>query len=274
MANNINLLPWHYVVIVGIYWVSFWRQFSELISAWWSSHEASQGLIIIPVSLILLCYHYGKRASSGLNTRWLGLLIFFIASTAIVIGTLVSVQLLQHAGLIVGTMSLYYALYGVRSEESVFPYFFAAIALPFWHIVNPLFQKLSYLAAAYFFSLTTIPHYSNNLSIEFASGVFVVDPGCSGIRYLLSGLTISALYVYLYVDKWNARFIGVSALLVMALIGNWIRIIAIILIGYFSEMKNPIVNDHDNFGWVLFGVILLFWFYIMNRSFFSGANDN
>src|SRR5690606_37229365 len=43
----------------------------------------------------------------------------------------------------------------------------------------------------------------------------------------------------------------------LGLIANWIRIFLLILIGYQTKMETPLMADHETFGWVIFGLLIL-----------------
>jgi len=52
----------------------------------------------------------------------------------------------------------------------------------------------------------------------------------------------------------------------LALITNWIRVATIIYAGDATDMQHYLVTvDHYNFGWVLFGVSLIPFFFVANR---------
>lgn len=244
---------------------------TPLVVAWWNSHESSQGLIILPVSLWLTLRQLNERPVLGLSPSWFWVATFTVASVGVQLGSLMHVQLIQFSFLIVAFVAIPLSLYGVNQAddktpvESYFPAIYGLIALPVWDFINPVFRLASLKATELFLSLSPITHYIEGFRIELASGVFVVDGGCSGLRYMVSALAIALLYAYLYFSKWRTRLYCVASLLVLALVGNWLRIILIVVIGYLTDMKSPLVNDHATFGWVIFAILLVMWLVAMNR---------
>jgi exosortase/archaeosortase family protein len=54
-------------------------------------------------------------------------------------------------------------------------------------------------------------------------------------------------------------------LLLLALLGNWLRIISIVIVGHVTEMQSPLVSDHGTFGWLIFAALLTIWMMAMNK---------
>ncbi|HAC34605.1 MAG TPA: hypothetical protein DCF45_08830 [Gammaproteobacteria bacterium] len=240
-----------------------------LLSSWWSSHELSQGLIILPISMILAITQLGGWAIRPLAPSYLWLSVFVVANFLLVIARLSNIQVAEYFFAVIAVVIVPLVLFGrIASKESLFPYLFGALALPVWDPLNPVFQHISFIATRVIMGLTTIPHYVEGYSIELIDGTFVIDTGCSGLRYMISAIVISLLYCHLYFRGWKAKVLSIVSLIAFALIGNWLRIFLIILIGHFTRMTSSIVHDHATFGWVIFACLLVCWFY-MNRWFHS-----
>lgn len=260
------------LVLVYAAFLLFNREFvSPLLATWWNSHEASQGLLILPIALYLTIRQLADRPDYQLQPSVANIGLFVIANAGIHLGRLVNVQLIEFSAVVVAFIAIPLALYGVRSRgeglagESYFPALYGLLALPVWDFSNYLFQISSLKATEFFLWLSPIPNYVEGFRIELASGVFFVDAGCSGLRYMVSALAISLLYAYLYFNTRRMRLLCVASLLLLALFGNWLRIILIVIIGYLTEMQSPLVNDHATFGWVIFAIMLVGWMMFMNK---------
>lgn len=265
----IGLLP---LMLVYAVFVIFNYDFIEpLLVNWWSSHESSQGLMILPVSVWLMIQQLFGRRALTLEPVWVMVLLFMLLSVVIHVGAIMHIQVVEFSALIIAFAVIPVALFGVRSategvaSESYFPALYSLMALPLWDYINPVFRFISLKITEQFLGLSPIPHYVEGYRIELAKGVFVVDDGCSGLRFMVSGLAIALLYAYLYFDTNRARLLCVASLLLLALVGNWIRIIMIVLIGYITDMQSSLVHDHATFGWIIFAVLLVIWMFWMNR---------
>ncbi|RLA03153.1 MAG: hypothetical protein DRQ54_11170, partial [Gammaproteobacteria bacterium] len=170
-----------------------------LLAGWWNSHEASQGLLIMPVSLWLTLQQLIRRPHLNLWPSWSWVVLFVAASAGIHLGGLMHVQLIEFCSLIIAFVAISVALYGIRQHgrghhESYFPPLYGLLALPVWDYSNFIFQLGSLKATELFLKFSPIPNYVEGFRIELASGAFMVDAGCSGLRYMVSALAIALLY--------------------------------------------------------------------------------
>lgn len=128
-------------------------------------------------------------------------------------------------------------------------------ALPVWFELIPLLQSVSTSAVQTFLSLLGVIVYFNGFLIETPRGVFEIADSCSGLGFLLAGL---ALFSFLLLDlKFDLRrtVIVIGAVVLFAMLSNWIRIILIVLAGYHYGFSHPIVSEHVLFGWIVFMVL-------------------
>jgi EpsI family protein len=109
--------------------------------------------------------------------------------------------------------------------------------------------------------LTGIPVLREGNNFSIPSGNWSVVEACSGVRYLISSVTLGCLWAYLtYRSRLRqAIFIGLSIL--VPILANGLRAYMIVMIGHISGMELAVGVDHLIYGWLFFGVVmfLLFW---------------
>lgn len=132
--------------------------------------------------------------------------------------------------------------------------------LPVWGILTIPLQSMSVLAVNTMMSFTTIPVFVEDEFVQIPSGVFEIADGCSGLRYLLTSLAISTLFSFLYFRTLKNTAIFISVAILGALLTNWLRISALIIIGHQTEMTSDLMTDHNMFGWYLYIPFMLFLF--------------
>ncbi len=146
-----------------------------------------------------------------------------------------------------------------------FPIFFLIFLLPIWGVLTTPLQQLSIAAVSTIMNMTSVPVYIEEQFVHIPSGTFEIAGGCSGLRYLLVSLAISSLYVFLYIRS----AINATALIIFAILGalltNWLRISALIIIGHETEMTSSLMEDHNNFGWYLYIPFMIALFYLGNK---------
>lgn len=139
---------------------------------------------------------------------------------------------------------------------------FLLFMYPLWGSLQTALQQLSVFAVMNIMAYSGIPTYVEGTSVMIPAGTFVIAGGCSGLRYFLVSLAIGSLFVFLNLRRKSAIVKFLALAIIGALITNWIRIVALIVIGHESNMQSELMRDHNNFGWYIYApfVVLLFWF--------------
>ena len=143
----------------------------------------------------------------------------------------------------------------------VFPAAFLVFILPFWGLLVPFLQNLSITAVTYIMSFSGVPTYVEGNFVTIPAGVFEIADGCSGLRYMIVSLAIGTLFIFLNIKDTKRAALFLSLTIFGALLTNWIRITALILIGDYTNMESSLMEDHNTFGWYLFVpfMFILFW---------------
>ena len=142
----------------------------------------------------------------------------------------------------------------------LFPALYFIFLIPLWGIITIPLQNLSVFAVNALMSFTNIPVFVEDEFVHIPSGIFEIAGGCSGLRYLLTSLAISSLYIFLYLRNIKNITIFASVAILGALITNWIRIVLLIIIGHETEMTSDLMTDHNMFGWYLYVPFMLLLF--------------
>ncbi|MEG3767657.1 exosortase [Alteromonas sp. 14N.309.X.WAT.G.H12] len=139
---------------------------------------------------------------------------------------------------------------------------FLLFMYPLWGTLQTALQHLSVFSVMNIMALTGIPTYVENTSVMIPEGTFIIAGGCSGLRYFLVSLAIGSLFVFLNLRRSSSIVKFMLLAIIGALITNWLRIAALVLIGHFSNMQSDLMRDHNNFGWYIYApfVIILFWY--------------
>ena len=136
-------------------------------------------------------------------------------------------------------------------------------ALPIINFINPLLQTLSVKVVSAMLKMTDVTAFIDGFFITLPSGILHVDVSCSGLSYLSAGITFAMIYSFMNISR--KRIVACSLLLIIALslIANWIRIFALVVIAYESEMQSSLVEEHAFMGWIIFAFIFMFYIYVM-----------
>lgn len=193
-----------------------------------------------------------------LRTSRTAVLGFFTVFAVWLLASVANIDTLTFILLPVGVFALAALLQGWKVAWAYKAHIFTLLlAMPIWQDIIPYLVSLATLVVTKLVGLFNITAFIQGSNIELPYGVLYIADGCSGVRYfaisLLLANTISVLNGY----KLKAWLTTLFAGALIGLVINWIRITALVLIGYYSEMQSNLVADHELFGWVVFAVFAL-----------------
>lgn len=218
---------------------------------------------LVPFIIVYLFYilEQEKRVifRERLSLPWLALLA--TSGMGLVLTTWSQISLLYWAASLATLISLAFCIFRFN-VSTLFPFAFLVFIFPFWGALAIPLQSLSVYVVSALMGLTNIPVYVENEFVTIPAGIFEIAEGCSGLRYVIVSAAISSLYVFLYLKTLRSALIFTSVALAGALVTNWLRIVALIVIGHETEMQSSLMTDHNNFGWYIYIPVAIFQFYI------------
>jgi exosortase len=149
------------------------------------------------------------------------------------------------------------ALYGARTARRfALPLAMLYFALPVWMpLTNYVLWPLTIHVAGNIVGLLRLNAYVDDNFVTIPSGSFEIITGCSGQHFFLVASIVGVLIGHLNRLRAREFAIVLATAIAAALVSNWVRVVAIILIGYATEMRHPFVADgHLMFGWYVFAV--------------------
>ncbi len=261
---------WDLAVIAGallLLTATFTAPLEVLLGRWLRFDEAySHGLFVFVASLFLvgrvLWRNHFPPAPSVI-----GIVLAGLTAVAIALADVVNIQILQQMGAVFLWWAIVVALLGWRAGlRLAIPIGFLYYAVPVWdYLTTPLVQA-AVMANDFLLGLRGIHFQVDGVFIHLLDvGTFEIAGGCSGLRYLVIALTLATLFSTLNLSRIRDWIILHSAAIAMALLVNWVRIFVIILMGYETRMETGLIDDHEFFGWILFAIALIPFFYLANR---------
>lgn len=140
---------------------------------------------------------------------------------------------------------------------------FLVFAIPTWGHLSGHLRSLSARGVTALARLTGLPAYVEGNTVQIPSGALQIGGGCSGINYFIVAIAIATLYGELNRNELRHRVLLIAVAAAMAVVMNWVRIYGIVLNAYLTDMQGYLVTvDHLRYGWVLFGVLLVAFFWI------------
>lgn len=149
------------------------------------------------------------------------------------------------------------------ARKIIIPLLFLYLAIPIWDIFITPLRVITVEVVQWWLDLLNLPAYINGFYITIPAGTFLVAGGCAGLNYWLTGTSIGCFYAYMNIRSRSRRILCVLLSIVFALVGNWIRVFSLVLIGHYSGMNNPVIRDHANFGWLVFAAVFAICLYLL-----------
>jgi EpsI family protein len=148
----------------------------------------------------------------------------------------------------------------------VLPLGYLYFAIPLWDLALQPLQNLTVAVVSTWIRIVSVPAFIDGNLIHLPSGNFEVMEGCAGLRYAIVALALAAFAGLVHHRRWPPRAVLLLSAFALALLGNWVRVFVIVVVGYVSEMQHFLVaDDHILFGWAVFLVFMLPLFFIERR---------
>jgi EpsI family protein len=252
--------------------ILFWPTVSSFAGTW-SRYDYSHGWL---VPLLLAWVLWSSRAEFRRTTGGDPLLLLPVLGLTVVwgIAQVMHIQLVHQTAFVL--LLVFWGLYvfGRNAAQTVLVMGgVLLLSLPvLWPLTTPL-RRLTTIMSGAMVTLMGIPATIEGDLIHLRAGTFEIADGCAGLNYLLSALLIGLVYAQVLVHgKWR-RLMVVALAGLISVVGNWIRVAALVVIGHVTDMQAWLIPNHIEFGWGIFLFGLLLFFYLARRIEMHSTSD-
>ena len=140
------------------------------------------------------------------------------------------------------------------------------LAVPLLTAFVPLLQSVTVSANAALLAVSGLKAEITGTFIRIPEGLFEVADGCAGSAFFAAGISLAAMYVSLMRTSRQAAVVVVLSAVVLSLVTNWLRVFGLILVGHWTNMQHPLINDHGWYGWVIFAAVQPLWLWISAKA--------
>ena len=234
----------------------------SVVSIWNTSDTFAHGYVILPIALWLAWRRRAVFEALPPQPFWPALLLLLGAGAGWMLAGMGEVRVVQQFALASMIPLVALAVFGPRlAKEFAFPLLFVLFAVPFGEVFVPPLIEFTADFTVWAVQLTGIPVLRNGTRFELPTGNWSVVEACSGVRYLISSVTLGCLYAYLTYRSTSRRLIFIGFSILVPIIANGLRAYMIVMIGHTSGMTLAVGVDHLIYGWAFFGLVMfiLFW---------------
>src|ERR1017187_9051155 len=234
----------------------------HLVGQWWQDPNFSHGFFVPLFSAFVVWQERDRLRRLPLRASWSGLPILALALCVLVVGQMGAELFLSRFSLLIALAGLTVLFLGWNFfRATLFPWAFLLLMIPipaiiFSQITFPL-QLLASGFAAETLPLFGVPILREGNVINLPSMALEIAEACSGIRSLMSLVTLAIIYGYLMEKRLWLRCLLAVASVPIAVVANSLRIIGTGLLVQYWDPDKAEGYFHASWGWIIFVVSLL-----------------
>jgi exosortase len=237
----------------------------HLVLQWWSDPDYSHGFFVPLFSGYIFWRQRERWMKIEIKPSNFGLLVMLGAVGLLLVGSLGAELFTTRFSLLVLLVGMILFLAGWKFLRAVsFPLCFLIFMIPLPTIVyNQITFPLQLLAsrfATFWLELVHVPVLRDGNILVFSNYSLEVVEACSGIRSLMTLISLAVIYGYLLEPRLWVRILLVVLMVPIAILSNAIRIMGA---GMMAHRFGPAAAEgflHEFSGWVIFLVALLLLF--------------
>lgn len=270
-----KLLP---LLVLCSFIAAYLPVWQQLVSTWSTSDDYSHGFFIIPIVGYILVQKKDTFAALPQKTSMVGLLIFFISLVVYVLASYAEIKTVASLSLVVTLAGCILFLYGYAVlKELTFPLFFLLFMIPIpaqvYSATTIPLQLIVSKTSVDLLELVGIPVLRDGNVIHLPDHTFEVVQACSGLRSLVTLLTLATIIAYFTLRLNTLRVILILCAIPVAVLVNIIRVSLMITVYHFWNYDLTKGAVHTTFGVVIF-VLAIALIYMLRGVFQRWDNLN
>lgn len=235
----------------------YWRIVADLVADWWTDDNYSHGFLIVPLAAFFAWERRRQWRSLAPHQSSIGLLVVIGSIATLIAGTLGAELFLTRIS-IVGVIAGSILFLGGWKHLRVlsFPVLFLMLMVPLPSIIfNQIAFPLQLLASRFgetALNVASIPVLREGNVIILAHTTLEVAEACSGIRSLVSLLTLGIIYGYFTDRRTWVRWMIALATVPIAIVTNGVRVAGTGIVAHYYGPELATGFMHDFSGWLMF----------------------
>jgi exosortase D (VPLPA-CTERM-specific) len=252
---------WQLGILAALLLWLYGSTLAHLVLQWWQDPNFSHGFFVPLFSAFVLWQERGELARLTPRPSWTGLPIVAFGLCVMIVGRMGAELFLSRSSLLLVLAGLIVLFLGWRFFRAVFfPWAFLILMIPIPAILlNQITLPLQVLAAkvaAAVLPILGVPVLREGNIIYLPAMPLEVADACSGIRSLMSLVTLAIIYGYLMEKRRWVRWLLALASVPITVIANDIRIVGTGLLVQYWDPAKAEGYYHASWGLLIFVVSL------------------
>ena len=238
------------IIIIAVFFLSFWPDLVGLFKIWLRSDEYSSGLLVPFLALSILWTKREDIAKVSIQPSLWGLCFFILAQAIRYFGLFFMYSSLERFSLVLSIASLVLFLFGWQlfgKVSAVLLFMFLMLPLPrsIHNVVTLPLQNLATVSAVFCLETLGYAAIRDGNIINIDGTAIAVSEACNGLRMVTAFFIITGFVALLVRRQWWAKIILLASTLPIALLCNTIRlsITAIAFIALSGEKWEGLFHD-------------------------------
>jgi len=240
----------------------------KLVSDWYNDDNYSHGFLIVPIAAYFAWERRDRLRAARLQPSVLGLVVVLGGLATLIAGILGAELFLSRVsmiGVLAGTVLFVLGWQHLRILTLPIAFLLLMVPLPAI-IFNQIAFPLQLVASQFGQSTLTlcgIPVLREGNVIILANTTLEVAEACSGIRSLISLLTLGIIYGYFTDSRMWVRTAIAAATIPIAIIANGVRVAGTGIAAHYYGREAATGFFHTFSGWLVFIVAFAMLFAVM-----------
>ncbi len=254
-----------FAVLLGLVVLLYAGVLKSLVGQWWGDPDYGHGFLVPLFSGYVVWRQREQWLKSESKPANFGLLVMVGAILLLLVGSLGAELFTSRVSLLALLAGMILFLAGWKVLRAVsFPLAFLLLMIPIPVIIyNQITFPLQLLAsrfATFWLEVAQVPVLREGNVLILPNYSLEVVEACSGIRSLMTLITLAVAYGYLVEPRRSVRYALVILMIPIAIVSNAIRIMGTGVLTYYFGPKAAEGFFHEFSGWVIFLAALILMF--------------
>jgi exosortase len=234
----------------------------SLVLAWYNSDDYSHGFFIVPICIFIIWQKREILTETQIRPSSWGLLVIIFGLLMYLLGHLGEIATVASFSMVLVLAGMVIYFFGVQMfKVLIFPLFLLLFMIPvpaqiYATLTIPL-QLFVSMVSAGVARILGIPIFREGNVINLPEYTLQVVEACSGLRSMISLLTLSAVFAYMALRSNKLRTILFLTGIPAAIIVNIFRVLLMILAFYYFQYDLAQGSVHTIFGVAIFILALI-----------------
>lgn len=261
-GGPVRIFVW--ILLVGAFAAVYFPVLSGLVRTWNASDDNSHGFLIIPLAAYILWQKRHELSKLQPEGSWIGLVVALFSLFMFLFGKFGAVTTLSSVSMIIFLWGAVLFLFGFKFFQTCFfPLFFLLFMIPvpsqvYAALTNPL-QFIVTKVTVSMASMMGMAIYREGNVIYLTDMTFQVVQACSGLRSIMTMLTLGAIFGYFSLRSLPMRMILIASGIPIAVAVNIFRVFTMVVAYNYFKINLTEGTTHTVLGLLVFALGFVFF---------------